>query len=214
MKGAVVYISSNREDEDFENRIIIDMLCKKGDLGLVSVTQKSMELGENYYVGDVGASGFNFCRQLQMAVKRSRADYVVSCEADCLYSPDYFKFIPKKLNRVYRNTNNYIIPYKKDVYWKKDSQTAFQVAGRKFLLDRLDYLLYGHPEWDTDMKNFPKEVGKKFLDKWSTFKTKDACLTIKTGKGMRRHSHSSRKDVDKLPYWGYAKDIRKDYLCE
>lgn len=217
MKGAVIYISSNRENIEFEDKIIADMLSKSKHLPLFSVTQLRSYPGDSEVVGDVGTSGFNFCRQLQRVVKTAYdagCDYVVSCEADCLYSPDYFTFEPPKLDRVYRNTNNYVLPYKQDCWYKKDSQTAFQVAGTKFLLDRLNYLLEGQPRWDTKMKNFPKEIGKPFLEGWDTFKTKYACFGIKTGEGMRRQTRHGKEAVETLPYWGSAKSIRKKYLYE
>ena len=212
MRGAIVYISSNREHPEFENKIITDMLSKKGDLPVYSVSQKYMYFGLNKCVGDVGTSGFNFCRQLQMVVDMADADYVISCEADCLYSPDYFKFVPKDLNKVYRNTNNYVIPHGELFFYKKDSQTAFQIAGRKFLLDRLNYLLNGQPQWNTKMKNFPKEIGEKFLDDWDTFKTKYACFQIKTGQGMRKQTKHGKDGVAALPHWGRAKRIKDRFL--
>lgn len=212
MKGAVIYISSNREKPEFENRIIRDMLSKKGDLQVFSVTQKPMDLGVNQCVGDVGVSGFNFCRQLQKATSLAKADYVISVEADCLYSPDYFEFIPPRLDAVYRNTNNYVMPYNQDVFCSKDSQTAFQVAGRDFLLARLDYLLKDQPMWNTEMKNFPKEIGWPFLEGWETFKTKYACFSIKTGRGMRKQTRHGKEPILSLPYWGSAELIRNKFL--
>ena len=211
MKGAIVYISSNREKPEFENMIVQDMISKKGLLPVFSVTQKPVNLGTNRHVGNVGTSGFNFCRQLQMAVEMAKVDYVISCEADCLYSPDYYTFVPPK-NAVYRNTNNYMMPLGKAYWHSKSSQTAFQVSGRDFLLDRLNLLLKGQPKWDTKMKNFPKEIGKKFLEGWETFKTKYPCFTIKTGDAMRGFSASGREKLDTLPYWGKAEDVRKKYL--
>ena len=211
-KGAIIFISSNREKPEFENKIIQDMLNKKGDLPVYSVTQKPMDLGTNKYVGDVGTSGFNFCRQLQMVVEMVKVDYVISIEADCLYSPDYFTFVPPKLNTVYRNTNNYVIPYKQDFFYTKDSQTAFQVAGRDFLLNRLNYLLKGQSLWDIKMKNFPKEIGKSFLEEWETFKTKYACFGIKTGEGMRRQTNHGKEQITSLEYWGSAKSIRTKFI--
>ena len=64
------------------------------------------------------------------------------------------------------------------------------------------------------MKNFPKEIGKPFLEGWDTFKTKYPCFTIKTGDGMRHHTASGRAKYYKLPYWGEANKIRKEYLNE
>jgi len=212
MKGAIIYISSNREDPAFEEKIIKDIVLKKGNLPVYSVTQYPMAFGKNKCIGDVGTSGFNFCRQLQMVTEMAQADYVISCEADCLYSPDYFTFVPPKLDRVYRNTNNYVIPYNNDNYYVKDSQTAFQIAGRGFLLDRLNVLLKNQPQWNTEMKNFPKEIGLPFLTGWDTFKTRYACFTIKTGKAMRKQTRHGKVAISTLPYWGSAKDIRKKYL--
>lgn len=217
MKGAIIYISSNREKPEFEQKIVQDMLNKKGDLSVYSVTQKPMDLGVNKCVGDVGASGFNFCRQLQMVVEMADADYVISCEADCLYSPDYFKFVPPELDAVYRNAHNFVIPYKKKYFFTKFSQTAFQIAGRNFLLNRLNYLLKGQPQWNIEMRNFPKEIGEEFLEnesqrKEKTFKTKYGCFSIKTGDAMRKHTSSGKNRIYELPYWGTAESIIKKYL--
>lgn len=213
MRGAVIYISSNREKPEFEEKVIDDMCFKKKGLPLYSVTQKPMEPGTNKCIGDVGASGFNFCRQLQMVVEMAKVDYVISCEADCLYSPDYFEFVPPKLDRVYRNTHNFVIPYEQDVYYEKDSQTAFQIAGRDFLLDRLNFLLKDQPQFNTKMKNFPKEIGKPFLEGWDTFKTKYGCFQIKTSDSMRKQTRHGKKPYLTIPYWGTAKTIRRHYLC-
>ena len=62
MKGAVVYISSNRENGDFENKIISDLISKN-NLPIYSVTHKKIFEKNTKVVGDVGTSGFNFCRQ-------------------------------------------------------------------------------------------------------------------------------------------------------
>lgn len=221
-KGAIVYISSNREDPKFEGRIFKEMYGRRNNLPVYIVSQKPMDYvideidgqfdGQMEVVGDNGTSGFNFCRQLQMAVTMAKADYVISCEADCLYSPDYFRFVPPRLDAVYRNTNIYVLPYKKDYWHRKSSQTAFQVAGRDFLLDRLNFLLKDQPQWNTDMKNFPKEIGQSFLEGWEEFTTEYACFGMKTGKGMRNHTSSGSEKFNKLPYWGTASDVRKEYF--
>src|SRR3990167_2935090 len=216
MTGAIVYVSSNRENPEFESRIIADMLEKRGNLRIYSVSQKPIFWGvgnvENVVIRDVGVSGFNFCRQLRMAVDMAKADYVISCEADCLYSPDYFKFVPPKLDRVYRNTNNYVMLLKQNCWYEKDSQTAFQVSGKDFLLNRLDYLLKGQSMWNTEMKNFPKEINEYFLEEWDTFKTKYACFGIKTGQGMRKQTKHGKTKIVELPCWGTIKQIKEKFL--
>ena len=214
MNGAVIYISSNREKPEFEDKIIKDMLEKKGDLPVYSVTQLRKGPGMNNLIGDVGTSGFNFCRQMQMVVEMAQVDYVISCEADCLYSPDYFKFVPPTKD-IYRNSNNYVIPYKKEYWLSKDSQTAFQVSDRDTYLDRLNFILKGQSQWNLEMKNFPKEIGLEFLDKEKEvkmFRTEYVCFQFKTGEGMRRSTASGKVRIWELPYWGKASSLRKEYL--
>jgi len=214
MRGGIVYISSNREKPEFEQKITQDMLAKRNGMPVFSVTQKAMPyMGINKAIGDVGTSGFNFCRQLQMAVAAvpEEYDYVVSCEADCLYSPDYFTFVPPEKGKVYRNTNIYLLRYKADYFSRKSSQTAFQIADRRFLLDRLNFLLKGQPQWDVEQKNFPKEIGQPFLEEWEEFATEFGCFGIKTGEGMRKHSSAGNTKIYDIPYWGSAKGIRKKF---
>ena len=162
-------------------------------------------------VGDVGASGFNVCRQYQIACQNATTDYVVTAESDCIYSPDYFTFTPNRLDIPYRNTNIYVQKYGEDFVCKKDSSLFSQVVGREFFLKRLDYLFEGMPKWSTEYKNFPKEIHKKLFDEFEYFETQYGCISFKTGLGMRRHSHSDEIPVASLPFWGQIKDLRRVY---
>lgn len=217
MTGAITYISSNRESPEFERKTIEDLMSKRGELPIYAVVQKNDAIlrhqnVKGVLVGDVGASGFNFCRQLQLALYMADADYVISCESDCLYSPDYFTFVPPCLNKVYRNENIAIVPYESNYFYKKSSSTFSQVSDRKFLLDRLNLLLKDQPQWSVEMKNFPKEIGLPFLEGWDTFKTEYACVSFKTGRGMRKQTKHEKEALGELPYWGTAKQIREKYL--
>jgi len=207
----ILYYSSNREDEDFERRIQKTLLENSGDLPIISVTQKPVHLGLNICVGDVGASGFNVCRQILIGCKQAKTKYIVSAEADCIYPPDYFKFIPKRDDVCYRNTNTFIMGNKRDYFWqKKEGGIWAQVVNRKFYIKRLEELLKGQPEWNTEMKNFPKEIGKKLFNEFDHF-TSDPCISFKTGNGMRHYSHSERVPIYNLPYWDNSKALRKHY---
>jgi len=210
MTGSVIYISANRERPEFEAKIIKDLLTKSHGLPIVSVTHKPIDLGFNICVGDVGTSGYNFCRQIQIACENTDTDYVVSAESDCLYSPDYFRFVPEKLDVPYRNTNIYVQKYRRDYVTKKASSTFSQVVGRKFYLDRLNELFGDAPMWD-NIKNWPKEWGKLLFEEFEYFETKYPCISFKTGMGMRKHSPSGDTPVRKLPYWGDIKLLRRQY---
>lgn len=211
MTTTVIYYTSNREDPKFEKKIQEDLISKSGTLPIISVSQKPISLGENICVGEVGASGFNMCRQIQIALKAINSDFVVSAEADCLYSPDYFYFTPPRLDVCYRNTNIYILKYKRDCFNRKTMSTFSQVVGRKFYLERLNELFEGAPMWSTEEKNFPKERKKGLFDKYEFFQTEFPCVSFKTGRGMRQHTNTEEEEFGELPYWGKVEDFKKKY---
>ncbi len=213
MTKTIIYLSSNQENPEFERRIQADLLSKCEGIPIVSVTQEPTNLGKNICVGEVGASGFNFCRQVMIACENATTDFILHAEADCLYSPDYFTFTPPRLDACYRNSNIYVQKYGRDYVCKKEGSTFSSIVGREFYLKRLRELFEGQPMWSTEMKNFPKEIGKKYFDHYEYFQTAYPCISFKTGKGMRKHSSSDEIPVYELPYWGPIKELKRKYLC-
>lgn len=115
----VIYYTSNREKENFENKIKGRLLGSIGDTPLVSVSQKPIDFGENICVGDVGTSDHNIYRQLQMGCMRATTKYVCTAEADCLYPPSgYFDFSPPDENAAYHYTNVWIL-YRDRIFLKR-----------------------------------------------------------------------------------------------
>ena len=209
----ILYCSSNREKPEFEKKIQDTILENSEGLPIVSVTQKPTDFGLNICVGEVGVSGFNLCRQLLIGCYASKTKYIVSTESDCLYPEDYFKFTPPRDDKCYRNTNTYLMGYGRNVFWKKkEGGTWAQVINREFYIRRLEFLLKGEQKWDANKKNFPKEKGLPFFEEFEYFETKNPCVSIKTGRGLRRFSHSERNDIRELPYWGKGLDIYEKYI--
>lgn len=217
----IIYYSSCREDPLFEGRIQETLLKNCGDIPIISVTQKPIKLGKNICVGDVGVSGFNMFRQVQIACREAKSTFVLSAEADCLYPPDYFTFIPPRVvcdtEHCYRNSNLYVMGDHRD-YWfsKPEGATHAQVVGREYYLKTLDKLFEGEPQWDTNQKNFPKEKfrGHKedVFDNIEYYETQNPVFQIKTHRSMRYFTHSERKPIYDLPYWGNGKKVRAHYM--
>lgn len=215
MDATILYVSSSREKPEFERKIQNVIYDNSNGLPIISVTQKPTDFGINIVVGNVGASGFNFLRQLLIGCNAIETKYVIACESDCLYPPDYFQFRPERDDKCYRNTNTYIMGYNRDFFWKKpEGGTWAQVIGREFYMERLKFLLDGEPKWNVVAKNFPKEKGLSLFepDQIEDFETKNPCVSIKTGRGMRRYSHSERKDIPELDYWGSGKSIYDKFI--
>src|SRR3989344_7648085 len=211
MDTTIIYYTSNKETPEFEQRIINSLLKVCGNLPIISVSHKPIDLGKNICVGDVGTSGFNMFRQVLIGCKEAKTKFIISAEADCLYSPDYFKFIPEREDICYRNANTYLLGLRRDYFYKKnEGGTWAQIIGRDFYIKRLRELFEGAPKWSIEEKNFPKERGKGEdifkITEIERFETANPCVSIKSGRGMRHYSHSERIPIYELPYWGSGKE--------
>lgn len=210
----ILYYTSNRELPGLERQVKENILAVSGGLPIVSVSHKPIEFGTNICVGDVGTSGFNMFRQVQIGLRAVKTRFVLSAEADCLYPPDYFTFIPEKDNVAYRNSNLWVMPdYRSYYFYKKEGATHSQIVGRDYYLSVLDSLFEGAPEWSVEEKNFPKERRRQ-EDVFKTveyFRTENPVVQIKTHHGMRYYTHSDRTPVYTIPYWGEGRAFRKKY---
>jgi hypothetical protein len=214
-KTTIIYYTSNREDPGFESRVQKNLLKVSGGLPIISVSQKPIKLGKNICVGDVGTSGFNMFRQVEIACEEATTDFVISAEADCLYPPDYFKFVPPRLDLCYRDSNLYVMPDRRSFYfYKKEGATHAQIVGRKFYLETLKKLFTGAPKWSAEEKNFPKERchQEDVFTEITHWKTKNPVFQIKTHRGMRYFTHSDRTPIMEIPYWGPGDKARAFYL--
>ncbi len=213
--ATIIYYTSNKEKPDFEARVQQNLLDVCGDLPIISVSHKPIDLGKNICVGDVGVSGFNMFRQVQIACEATTTPFVISAEADCLYPPDYFTFIPPKRNACYRDSNLYVMPDARDYFfYKEEGATHAQIVGREFYLETLKKLFADAPQWSVEEKNFPKErLGKAdVFDKICYWKSENPVFQIKTHRGMRYYTHSDRTPILELPYWGSGKKARAYFL--
>jgi hypothetical protein len=216
MKDAtILYYTSNRESQEFEEKIRAQLLKVCGDLPVISISQKPIDLGINICVGDVGASGYNMFRQVLIGCEAATTSFIISAEADCLYPPDYFIWRPPREDVCYRDSNLYVMGHHRDYFYsKKEGATHAQIIGREYYMNRLKELFLGAPEWSVEEKNFPKERHRKedVFDHIEYYETENPVFQIKTGKSMRHYTHSDRTPVMEIPYWGLGKEIYKKYL--
>ena len=134
-QATIIYYTSNKEGSLFEQRVRDNILKVSGGLPIISVSQRPLDFGQNICVGDVGASGFNMFRQVLIACAQAKTPFVISAEADCLYPPDYFEFIPTREDICYRNSNLYVMgQWRKYFYKKEEGATHAQVVGQRLVI--------------------------------------------------------------------------------
>ena len=191
----IVYYTANREKPEFEGKIIKHLLSVCGDLPIVSVSQKRMDLGFNICVGDIGHSYKNEFRQITLGAQAAKTEYLIFAEADFLYPKEYFEFDPKG-EVAYRNENVFVVfTYKKPqgmilprYHWKPFS-LGTQIC-------RKDYIL---------------EHGFSEHTPYARYKTKTACISFKTGDSMSRSNVVGERKLV-LPHWGDARDLVNEYI--
>lgn len=206
----ILYCSSNREKPDFEKRIIENLLRVNGGIPIISVTQQPLDLGRNICVGDVGASGFNYFKQVLIGLREIKTKFTIMAEADCLYPSGYFDFIPERENICYRANDIYIVPDRRNYFfYKKEGSTFAQIVGTEFYKTTLETLFDGAPEWSTEEKNFPKERYRKsdVFKEFERWNPPAPLISFKTHMGMRYYTHSERTPIYELPYWGNSKKL-------
>src|SRR3989344_5570331 len=146
----IIYYTSNHEDPKMEQKIIDDMLSKSGNMPIISVSQKPMDLGQNICIGDVGFSYLNCRKQILMAAKLATTEYVITTESDFLYPPEYFNFKPSG-DKIYCYDNIWImwLAYgrRPDFYRKKATSDGAQIVKRDFFINLLEKYLEPYPEW-------------------------------------------------------------------
>lgn len=218
MKKTIIYYTSNREDPAFEQKIIDDMLSKAGDIPIISVSQKPINLGRNICVGEVGSSYVNEWRQILIGAKQAATDYLIMAESDFLYPPEYFKFEPTGEN-IYRYDNVWVMWlsrfYRRNFHRKYYSEGA-QIVKRKYFIDLLENYFSGFPQWSDQHY---KKLGHKYApyqnQDYVFFQGENPCISIKTRMGINYytgHQYGPENVSNNFPYWGHINDLRKRFI--
>lgn len=211
----VIYYTSNREDEKFELKIRRRLLPVIGDLPLISVSQKPIDFGKNICVGDIGVSNQNTFRQIQVGAKAATTPFIITAEADFLYPPEYFRFIPPD-NACYRLDNVWILYRDSSAgFVRKSYSEGASVYPREYIIRHIDRRLKGRGMWNPVLEHgravprfFYKDTDFRF------FHLDSPAVSIKTREGMHPTTgvirNQDRFGVKELPYWGSAAGLRQE----
>ncbi len=210
----VLYYSANTENENFERHIRNNILRQKGNLPLVSVTQKPLrEFGQNICVGERFYCYGNEFRQIQIGLRLVKTKYVLVTEADVLYPPEYFTFIPSDAD-YYRYANVWV-NYVRDngrrnkAYFKLYSDGA-QMLKTEFWKNLLDTTLDPNTEWFTNENQCPR-LFRLVTNSQNTWTGNNPVVTFKTVNGVARYTSIIKGTPPQviLPYWGDINKIKR-----
>ena len=201
----IVYYSSNREPWETEKKVIETIKENSNGLPVISVTQKPIDFGKNICIGEKISNYHNCYRQLLLACMMAETEYVISCEADCLYPPEYFQYEPDGKHDLYRYMNIWILAIYDNKYRKKRFTEGGQISNRKYLIDRIDERMSDLPMWDSDNKI--SKIYKHAV--FGEFTGETPIISLKTGHGVNLKTGTLKDRTYELPHWGNSNEVKK-----
>lgn len=226
----IIYYTANYLDDHnpyFLANTKRQLLKAVGDLPIISVSQKPIDLGQNICVGDTGRSHLNIYRQILIGAREAKTKYVAMAEDDILYSYEHFhEYVPQE-NRFAYDINKWQI-----FTWAAPPVFAYThrrvvnslIAKRDMLVSALEERFDKFkdvPEENIPLKfwgdpgRYEKELGVSFRETEEftskvpniVFNHPEAFGYLKLG--MRKRM--GPEQVDSLPDWGTAEEILKLY---
>ena len=196
----IIYYTSCREKESFENKVRENILKIKGDLPIISVSQKPIDFGKNICVGDIGQNYVNAFKQCLIGCKAATTPFVAMTEDDSLYpTTGYFDFQPTDLNTIYSYDNVWLM-------WDRKQRTRFYKHGTT-----CGSIVLGREFYISLLKDGPPNFFNPEL-KWEFFHG-DPIINIKTRNGISFGTTLTKgvRPKKSFPYWGTVEDIKKNY---
>ena len=92
----IIYYSANTISDEFYQKTKGALLKAAGNIPIISVSHKPMDLGKNICVGDIGASNINIYKQLLIGAKEATTEYIATAEDDTLYSESHYAHRPSE----------------------------------------------------------------------------------------------------------------------
>jgi hypothetical protein len=215
----VIYYTSNRENESFEQKIQNNLLETIEDLPLISVSQKPLGFGKNICVGDIGVSEINCRRQPLIGLYEVKTKYIAVAESDFLYPKEYFEFIPPTDECLYLANPVYVLFVQKGKKClfspKKHGSEGALITTKEYFINRLEFILEGQEKWHRRIApRQDREIPQLLrISKFEIFYTEIPIVTFKTDNNMHRVTpHVYEKRTKDIPYWGNSHELARKFL--
>jgi hypothetical protein len=204
----IVYYTSNGDYPTLESAVRTVIREHSQGLPIVSVSQQPLDFGTNICVGDIGRSRHNIYRQLRIGAEHAQTRFLVVCEADFLYPPQWFQFTPPREDTYYYPKECYILWKKKPAFFRKMMQQLTGVVAREHLLRLLDKLQAYDQEGEQAIDPFMR--GRIYNFTATAEFDAGPVVTLKTDRQMHIKSpHSNENRAEVLPIWGTPADLWK-----
>jgi len=209
----ILYYTANQEEPQFEQQIIDDLKKKAGDIPIISISRKPIDLGHNICVGEVPISYTSEWKQLLVGLKAAKTKYCIAAESDCMYPQEYFNFTPTEENMMYNYNNIWMVWKRHHGFYKKYGYCeGAQICDREFWIKRLEPLL--PEEWIVYPRTIENILVSKIFKKRREW-TGDPVISFKTGNGVScKTTFDNDSKIKELAPWGKIEDVKKIFNNE
>ncbi len=221
---SIIYYSANTISDKFYQHTKDALLKAAGEIPIISVSQKPMDLGKNICIGDIGQSNINIYKQVLIGAKEATTEYVAMAEDDTLYHESHFKFRPSERTFGYNMNKWSIFTWSEPPIFSNRGRMTLNalIAPRKLLIEALEerFTKYSKDEmiplkfWG-ELGRYEEHLGVK-VQPTEQFQSEIPIIMFSHPEALNYKQQGERKKLGmerlfKLPYWGEASEIVKLY---
>lgn len=202
-KTTIIYLTTNVDDEKFENKVRKQLLESAGRMPIISVSRKHIRFGRNISVGKVPLCKSSALKMLLKGLQAAGTENAIIAESNCIYPPEYFSFSPPTNNTLYQYTNVWTLG---NNFWKKRFLTGAQACNRKYWISTIKAALEGQKGWkEIDVPTVFKNADRL------TWNSESPVVRLITPNTTEKYANLHRRAFPKksLPFWGQATDLKK-----
>jgi len=236
MRKVLIYYTDNTLPKEIQDVQWYWLKKEAGDIPIISVSQKPIDLGTNICVGLIGRSWLSLYKQIFTGIEATDADYVGMVEHDCIYSAEHLNWTPPTDDAFYYNHNNWLVRWSDGMYsyYPKRYALSQMVCNRellkKSLTERLALLeqgfvmakgLAGAGEFGVKdsialVRKIASSGSSDYLpvpNGWLTeyrsevFSTNDCNLDIRYGGNFTGNKRGKKRRYE-IPYWGRFESVK------
>lgn len=220
----IIYYTANFAPVKFSEKIRAQLWKAKGDLPLISVSQKPMRFGQNICIGKVGRSHLNIYHQALLGAKEAKTKYIALAEDDVLYSPEHFKHFPHAHMFAYNMSVWAFYTWSEPIFSYKDRiNLSGLICERDLFIEAIEERF---TKWPDDSKIAIRnwaEPGKYEVNLGVTIREHEKFFTdipniafshptALSFLNLGKRKKMGGLKVTALPHWGTAEEVAKIYV--
>lgn len=147
--NTILYLTDNSLEEELASKCRDILKREAGNISIVSVSQKPIDLGKNICVGEIGRSWMSLYTQLLAGLNEIKTENIVIAEHDCLYTHEHLNYTPTNPDIFWYNINHWLVQWHGNhpemegmySYWPKRTALSQLVCAKTLLQESTEEVM-------------------------------------------------------------------------